>query len=120
MSEKNILNLVEKTEMNNIDPNIISCKIITFFQTKFKKKNISLDLVFYRSADEILFQDSVNFQSTKIFQDCLKNNKIEFIDTYSILKKNFDKKLYVKGSYGHPTPFANKIVAELISNKIIK
>ena len=65
-------------------------------------------------------QDSLNLKKTKIFLDCLRDNNVKFVDTYSILKKNLHKKIYIKTNYGHPTAFANEIVAKLVSNGIVK
>lgn len=114
----NITKLILKEKKNDNDPLILGCKISTFYKEKFEKKNISLNVVLYRVANEVFMENTPDFNSTKIFLNCLKKNNVEFTDTYSVLQKNIDKKLYVRIKYGHPTPLANKIVAEQISNKI--
>jgi hypothetical protein len=116
----NMTKLILKEKKNDNDPLILGCKISTYYKEKFEKKNISLDVVLYRVANEVFMENTPDFNSTKTFLDCLKSNKVQFIDTYLVLQKNLNKKLYVKIKYGHPTPLANRIVAELISNKINK
>jgi hypothetical protein len=116
----NFTEIIVNEKKNKNDPVFIGCKILSFYKKEFENNKISLNVLFYRDASEILLEDSSNTKSTKKFLECLNRNNIKYIDTYSVLKKNQNKKLYVKIKYGHPTAFSNEIVSKLIANEINK
>lgn len=112
----NLTEIIVKEKYNKQDDVTIACKITDYFNSHFKKKQKKLKVVFYRDASEVLLENSKNFKKTKRYLNCLKSKNVEFIDTLKILKKNLNRKLYVKNTFGHPTGIANKKVAEVISN----
>jgi len=116
----NFAEIVVNEEKNKNDPVFLGCKIVSFYKKEFENNKISFSVLFYRDASEILLEDSPNIRLTKTFLKCLNKHNVNFIDTYSVLKKNKDKKLYVKIEHGHPTAFSNEIIAKLISNEINK
>lgn len=100
-------------DMNAIDK---SCLILKNFNTKAKKNNINFDLIFYRDATELYSFNSEIFKKTNKLLNCLKKNDINYFDTFKILKKHKNSKLYVKRLYGHPNKEANLLVSNEISN----
>lgn len=100
-------------DMDAIDK---SCLILKNFNTKAKKNSINFDLIFYRDATELYSFNSENFKKTDQLLNCLKKNDINYFDTFEILNKHKNSKLYVKKLYGHPTKEANLLVSNEINN----
>jgi len=108
--------LVVKAKINQNDPLEIGCKIIDHFNKYFDEKKINLKVVLYRDASEIIHKNLNNLKKSDEFLNCLKNNKVKYLDTLPILNKNLNKKLYIKETFGHPTKHSNILVSDFIAS----
>lgn len=104
-------------DMDEIDK---SCLILKNFNNEAKLNNYNFDLIFYRDAAEIYAEDRTRFIKSNKLLNCLKKNDINYLDTYKILNKNKNLKLYIKKLYGHPNGKANLLVSKEIYNYINK
>jgi len=95
-----------------------SCLILKNFNNDAKLNNYKFHLIFYRDAGEVYANPRGNFKESNRFLNCLKKKGINFLDTYKILDKHKDSKLYVKKLYGHPNGKANLLVSKQIYNYI--
>jgi hypothetical protein len=112
--------LISRNQYTGEDENELSCLITKKFNKDFSEKKVKLYVILFRSGQEVALNNEIKKNRSQIYLNCLNSNKIEHIDTFNLLKLNLTKSIYFSKNHGHPTSYGQKLVSELIYEKIFR